>query len=148
MEKIDNVLILYVEDDPAHAEFTLRNFRKHHIGRQIIHLDDGLQALDYLFFRGNYSSAESAPRPDLIILDLRLPKVDGLEVLKTIKTDENLRCIPVIILTTSDAELDKSQAYHFYANSYLVKPLDVSKFSYMIESLGLYWNMWNQFAKC
>jgi CheY-like chemotaxis protein len=148
MESIENLQILYVEDDPAHAEFTMRNFRKHRIGKEIVHVDDGLEALDYLFYRGKYSNHQSAPRPELIVLDLRLPKVDGLEVLKTIKTDEFLRCIPVVILTTSEADTDITRAYRYYANSYLQKPLDVSKFSDMIGAFGLYWEMWNKYAGC
>jgi CheY-like chemotaxis protein len=148
MESVENLHILYVEDDPAHAEFTIRNFRKHQIGKEIIHVDDGLEALDYLFYRGKYSDHESAPRPELIVLDLRLPKIDGLEVLKKIKEDEELHCIPVIILTTSEADTDISRAYKYHANSYLQKPLDSSSFSNMIGTFGHYWEIWNKFAGC
>jgi two-component system, response regulator len=147
MEQVETMTILYIEDDPAHAEFTMRYFNKSNIGKRIIHLSDGQQALDYLFNRGEYSDEEKAPRPNLILLDLRLPKVDGLEVLKIIKSDEFLRRIPTVILTTSEAEADISKAYHYYANSYLVKPLDFVKFSNMIESLGLYWVMWNKYSE-
>lgn len=94
----DALVILYVEDDPAHAAFTIRYFKKNRIGNQITHLTDGRQALDYLFCLGIYSDVKSAPRPHLILLDLRLPKIDGLEVLKAIKLDEKLRCIPTIFL--------------------------------------------------
>lgn len=147
MEQTDTMIILYIEDDPAHAEFTMRHFNKNNIGKCIIHLSDGQQALDYLFNQGEYSDPEAAPRPHLILLDLRLPKVDGLEVLKIIKSDKILRRIPTVILTTSEAEADISRAYQYYANSYLVKPLDFEKFSNMIESLGMYWVMWNKYSE-
>jgi len=147
MERTETMIILYVEDDPAHAEFTMRHFNKNNIGKCIIHLSDGQQALDYLFNHGEFSDIEKAPRPHLILLDLRLPKVDGLEVLKIIKSDEILRRIPTVILTTSEAEVDISKAYKYYANSYLVKPLDFVKFSNMIESLGMYWVMWNKYSE-
>lgn len=146
METRELSLILYVEDDPAHAAFTMRFFKKSYIDNNIIHLPDGQQALDYLFYQGNYSDKQIAPRPQLILLDLRLPKVDGLEVLKKIKSDEILRCIPTVILTTSEAEIDRAKAYHNYVNSYLIKPLDITKFSNMIESFGLYWLNWNKYA--
>lgn len=144
MENHKPFLILYVEDDPAHAEFTKLSFKRKLNGCQITHLSDGQQALDYLFYHGKYSGMENTSRPDLILLDLRLPFVDGLEVLKKIKQDEKLRCIPTVILTTSESEIDKANAYRLHANSYLIKPMDASKFSYMIESFGNYWMVWNQ----
>jgi CheY-like chemotaxis protein len=147
MENGEPLLILYVEDDPAHAAFTIRYFKKSRIGNRIVHLTDGRQALDYLFCLGKYSNGENSPRPHIILLDLRLPKIDGLEVLKAIKLDEKLRSIPTVILTTSEAETDVAKAYHFYANSYLVKPLDITKFSNMIESLEFYWMVWNKHAE-
>lgn len=148
MESGEPVNILFIEDDPAHAEITLRNFKKSRIGNQIIHLQDGQQALDYLFHQGNYSDREKYPLPQLILMDLRLPKVDGLEVLEKIRSDEILRCIPTIILTTSEAEIDINKAYDYNVNSYLVKPLDVEKFSKMIETFGFYWIVWNKFMPC
>lgn len=146
MENEEPILILYVEDDPAHAEFTIRNFRKNNIPNTIVHVSDGEEALNYLFHRGDYT-LQNSTLPDLILLDLRLPKVDGLEVLKIIKEDELLRCIPIIILTTSEADRDRAKAYQSHVNSYLVKPLDIEKFSSMIQSLGLYWVSWNQYPE-
>lgn len=148
MEKGEPINILYVEDDPAHAEITIRNFKKNRIGNNLKHLSDGQQALDYLFRQGEYSNPETSPVPHLILLDLRLPKVDGLEVLEKIRADKELRCIPTIILTTSEAEVDITKAYDFNVNSYLVKPLDVEKFSKMIETFGFYWIVWNKFNPC
>jgi CheY-like chemotaxis protein len=148
MESGEPLVILFIEDDPAHAEITIRNFKKYRISNKLIHLSDGQQALDYLFRQGEFSDPESSPKPHLILLDLRLPKVDGLEVLERINNDPALRCIPSVILTTSDAEADISKAYDFNVNSYLVKPIDFDKFSKLIETFGFYWVVWNQYPPC
>ena len=145
MEQGEPLIILFVEDDPAHAEITMRNFKKHRISNRIIHLWDGQEALDYLFRNGQYSDVEKYPLPHLILLDLRLPKVDGIEVLEKINSNPGLRCIPTVILTTSEAEIDITKAYNFSVNSYLVKPLDYNQFSKMIESFGFYWVVWNKY---
>lgn len=142
------ITILFIEDDPAHAEITIRNFKKNRIWNNVIHLSDGQQALDYLFHQGIYSDEKAAPLPHLILMDLRLPKVDGLEVLEKIRANEELKCIPTVILTTSEAEGDISKAYNYNVNSYLVKPLDVEKFSKMIETFGFYWVVWNRYNPC
>jgi CheY-like chemotaxis protein len=148
MEEGNPLMILFIEDDPAHAEITLRNFKKNRITNQIIHLSDGQQALDYLLRHGDYSDPLKSPRPDIILMDLRLPKVDGMEILKEIRDDECLKNIPTVILTTSEAESDISRAYEFNVNSYLVKPLDLEKFSKLIETFGFYWVVWNKFPHC
>ena len=111
----------------------------------MINLTDGQAALDYLFRRNAYSDPDQSPRPDIILLDLRLPKVDGLEVLKTIKADKDIGHIPVVILTTSQTEKDVTQAYDNHANSYLVKPVDYTQFSKLMETFGFYWLAWNQY---
>ena len=139
--------ILLVEDDPAHAEIVRRNFEKSRIANRLIHVSDGQAALDYLYCSGDFSDPEQAPRPGLILLDLRIPKVDGLEVLKTIKGDDALSAIPVVILTTSAAESDLARAYECHANSYLVKPVDFGHFVELMEVLGYYWLVWNQHPK-
>ncbi len=141
------ITILLVEDDPAHAEIVRRNFEKSRIANHLIHVSDGQAALDYLYLRGPFSNPLQAPRPGLILLDLRLPKVDGLEVLKTIKADAALDQIPVVILTTSSAESDLARAYDCHANSYLVKPVDFTQFVELMEVLGYYWLVWNQYPK-
>ncbi len=148
MDKGEPITILFIEDDPAHAEITIRNFKKNRIGNNIVHLSDGQQALDYLFHQGNFSDQKTFPLPHLILMDLRLPKVDGLEVLEKIRASEELKCIPTVILTTSEAEGDISNAYNYNVNSYLVKPLDVDKFSKMIETFGFYWVVWNRYNPC
>jgi len=136
--------ILLVEDNEAHAELVRRSMEKSRISNKIYHVDDGEKALDYLFRRGDYQSPESSPRPNLILLDLRLPKVDGLEVLKQIR-ESKLNGMPVVILTSSEADADLAKAYKHNASSYLVKPLDFNKFSAMMNDLGFYWLCWNKY---
>ena len=143
--KGDPVEILLVEDDPAHAEIVKRNFESSLIANKMHHVTDGQLALDYLFRMNGYSDPATSPRPSLILLDLRLPKVDGLEVLKRIKADPELSRIPVVVLTTSSAEYDVVKAYDSHANSYLVKPVDFPQFVALMESLGYYWLAWNQY---
>ena len=141
------IIILLVEDDPAHAEIVRRNFVNFRMANrpvQLVHVADGEDALDYLFSRGKFQNPGHAPRPNLILLDLRLPKVDGLEVLKIVKADADLVSIPVVVLTTSSAEADVAKAYESHANSYLVKPMDLSQFNKLMDVLGFYWLVWNQ----
>lgn len=137
--------ILHVEDNADHAQLIARSLQKNRVANRIHHVLDGEEALDYLFLRGKYTSVELAPRPQIILLDLRLPKVDGLEVLRTIKTSDGLCAIPVVILTSSEAEKDVARAYEYHANSYLVKPVGFERFSELMEQLGFYWLAWNRF---
>ncbi len=137
--------ILLVEDNPAHAELVRRSFEDHRIANQIHHVSDGKAALAYLFRQGDYADPEQSPRPHVVLLDLRLPKVDGLEVLQQIRTSEELQAIPVVVLSTSGAERDVAQAYAWHANSYLVKPLDFAQFAQLMETLGYYWLRWNYY---
>ncbi len=139
------ITLLLVEDDPAHAEIVRRNLEDFRFANQILHVPDGQAALDYLFREGAFRVPATSPRPDLILLDLRLPKVDGLEVLRRIKEDENLKKIPTVVLTTSAAESDMLTAYDNGAGSYLIKPIDFDKFSTLMESFGYYWLAWNQY---
>lgn len=135
--------ILLVEDNPAHAELVIRSFESHRIANIIHHVTDGEQALDYLYHRGEYSDINKYVRPHVVLLDLRLPKVDGLTVLEKIKTSEDLVKMPVVILTTSASEVDVAKAYKYHANSYLVKPIDFDDFTNMMDDLGFYWLAWN-----
>ena len=139
------VTILLVEDDPAHAEIVRRNLESFRVANHIIHVEDGQAALDYLFHQGAYADAKSCPAPNLILLDLRLPKVDGLEVLRRVKEDAELKLIPTVVLTTSGAEADMISAYTHGVGSYLVKPVDFEKFSKLMEVFGFYWLAWNRF---
>ena len=138
------VQILLVEDDPDHAELIIRGLQDNGVANRIHHVSDGETALDYLFQRGEYADAETSPRPHLVLLDLRLPKIDGLEVLREIKADEGLRRIPVVVLTSSAAESDIAGAGDNYVNSYLVKPVEFDEFRRMMRDLGFYWLVWNQ----
>lgn len=133
------LLIVLVEDNPDHAELVIRNLEQHRIANRVVHLTNGQEALDYLLGKGVYVAQEANPPPQLILLDLRLPRVDGLEVLRILKSSATLACIPVVILTTSDAHQDKNKAYHYHANSYLVKPLGFDQFRQLIDALAAYW---------
>ena len=135
--------ILLIEDNLAHAEMVIRSLDEHHIANRVFHVSDGQTALDYLCRQAQFANPDDSPRPHLILLDLRLPRVSGLQVLKTIKNDPKLLQIPVVVLTTSNAERDLMTAYESYANSYLVKPINFDKFSKLIKDLGFYWLAWN-----
>ncbi|MBU2573477.1 MAG: response regulator [Elusimicrobia bacterium] len=138
MPKDEPVTILLVEDDPAHAEIVRRSLKNFRVANRIAHVKDGQAALDYLFRKGEYSNPETSPRPAIILLDLRLPKVDGLEVLRLIKEDAELIKIPALVLTTSAAESDVDIAYAHGAVSYLVKPVDARQFAGLMEAFCLY----------
>lgn len=141
------ILVLLVEDNADHAELVIRTMENHSVPTRIQHLSDGESALDYLLRRNTFSNPADSPRPHIILLDLRLPRVDGLEVLGTIKEDETLRGIPVIVLTTSDAEQDVKHAYERYVNSYLVKPVGFEDFSNLMNEISVYWLNWNKQAQ-
>ncbi len=134
------VRFLLVEDDDSHAVLVMRNLERARVVNTVDRVSDGAQAMAYL--RGETPFQERL-LPDVVLLDLKLPKVDGLEVLERIKTDERLRTIPVVILTTSDAERDRARAYNNHVNSYVVKPIDFGQFQNMIKDLGFYWAIWN-----
>jgi CheY-like chemotaxis protein len=136
--------VLLVEDNPDHAELVMRNMADFNVLNTIIHLEDGEAALDYLRGRGTYADRKQYPMPHLMLLDLRLPKVDGLEVLKEVKSDAALRPLPVVILTTSAAERDIAMAYEYHANSYVTKPVSFDDFSRLLKDLGFYWLAWNK----
>ncbi|MEW6515348.1 MAG: response regulator [candidate division FCPU426 bacterium] len=133
------VLILHVEDNPDHAKLVQICFLDHPVPNTIKHVSDGEAALDYLFRRGPFANPEASPIPKVILLDLRLPRMDGLEVLKIVKENERLRGIPVVVLTTSESDSDIRQAYQLHTNSYLVKPVDYESFSKMMNDMGSYW---------
>jgi two-component system, response regulator len=143
----DPLVILLVEDDPAHAEIVRRNLEDFRVANRIVHVEDGQVALDYLFRRNGYADPNTSPRPSLVLLDMRLPKVDGMEVLRQIRQDDELKLMPVIVLTTSAAENDVVGAYTQGATSYLVKPVDIEGFTKMMEAFGFYWLAWNRFPE-
>jgi two-component system, response regulator len=146
MSDLQEIEILLVEDNPSDAELTLRALKKSHLANQVVLVTDGEEALDFLFARRAYLGRSIEDRPKVILLDLKLPKVDGLEVLKAIKSDERTRTIPVVILTSSKEEGDMIASYSLGVNSYIVKPVDFDRFVAAIGHLGLYWLLLNQIS--
>jgi CheY-like chemotaxis protein len=135
--------ILLVEDNLPHAELVMRSLELHQIANRVYHVTDGEAALAYLFRQGMYADPLTSPRPHVVLLDLRLPRLSGLEVLREIRASSDLHTMPVVILTTSTAEQDVTRAYAQHANSYLVKPGDFAQFSQLMHDLGFYWLGWN-----
>jgi len=147
MENLNDVEILLVEDNPRDAELTLRTLRKHHLANHVVHVKDGQEALDWLFGAGAYAGRDTNLRPKVILLDLKLPKVDGLEVLRAMRADERTRCIPVVVVTSSREEQDVIRSYDLGVNSYIVKPVDFENFSAAVAAAGHYWLLINQQPK-
>ncbi len=139
-----DVEILLVEDNPSDAELTIRALKKHNLANKVYLVKDGAEALDFIYAEGEYSDRELGNRPKVILLDLKLPKVDGLEVLKRLKEDELTNMIPVVMLTSSKEEEDRVKSYNLGVNSYIVKPVDFDQFMAAIEDLGLYWLLLNK----
>lgn len=144
MDNSDIVDILLVEDNPHDAELTVRAIRKRNILNPFHVVEDGAEALDFLFCRGAYQERDCLKLPKVILLDLKLPKLNGLEVLKAVKSDERTRTIPVVVVTSSREDPDIKTAYALGANSYVVKPVDFGAFLDAMSSLGLYWLLVNQ----
>lgn len=144
MEQINEVDILIVEDNPTDAELTLRALNKNNLANKIFLVEDGEEALDFLYNRGKFTSRIKKDNPKVIFLDLKLPKVDGLEVLKIIKADNVLKLIPVVVLTSSNEESDIVESYKLGVNSYITKPVDFEKFMISIKEIGYYWLLLNQ----
>ncbi|HSY62167.1 MAG TPA: response regulator [Cytophaga sp.] len=136
--------ILLIEDNPYEAELTIRNLKKHHLANKLLHIDDGADALDFIFSEGKYKTNGIVQTPKLILLDLKLPKVDGLEILRRIKADSVTKMIPVVVLTSSNQEKDIIESYKLGANSYIVKPVDFDAFSKAVAELGMYWVLLNK----
>ena len=147
MNDLNIVEILLVEDDPNDAELTLRGLRKNNLANNIQVLTDGAEALDFFFCRGNFSNRSFQFPPKVILLDLKLPKVSGLEVLKIIKSDERTSRIPVVIVSSSRQEPDIQEAYKLGANSNVVKPVDFAQFVGAMNSISLYWLLVNEQLK-
>ena len=136
--------ILLVEDNPDDEALTLRALRKNHIANTVVVCRDGAEALDYLFGRGAYAERNARDTPQVVLLDLKLPKMDGLEVLRNIRADARTSMVPVVILTSSREDEDIARSYQLGANSYVRKPVDFVEFSEAARQLGMYWLLLNQ----
>jgi two-component system response regulator len=141
---MEDKMILLVEDNPDDEALTLRALKKNHIGNEVFVVRDGAEALDFLFCTEAYADRDPHDMPQIILLDLKLPKVDGLEVLGRIRADERTRLLPVVILTSSNEEQDLLEGYKKGANSYIRKPVDFNQFADAIRQLGLYWLVLNE----
>jgi two-component system response regulator len=140
----EEVEILLVEDNSKDAEMTQRALRKNNLGNKLHWVKDGAEALDYAFCRGEYSGRSAGRPPRLILLDIKMPKVDGIEVLRQLKADEKMRSVPVVVMTSSNEERDVVDSYRLGVNSYIVKPIEFSVFLEVVAKIGLYWVLTNR----
>ncbi len=138
--------VLLVEDNVYEAELTIRSLKKNNLGGRLLHLEDSQDAIDYIFAKGKYEGQMNALHLRLIILDLQLPKINGLDILKQIKSNEQTKSIPVVILTSSRMEKDITTGYEYGVNSYVVKPVNFEEYSQAVAELGSYWLQLNQIS--
>ncbi len=141
---MDSRIILLVEDNPKDEMLTLRSLKKCHVANQVVVVRDGAEALDYLFASGDYAERDLNDMPTVILLDIKLPKIDGLEVLRRLRADERYQLLPIVILTSSDEERDILAGYELGANSYVRKPVAFADFSRAVADLGRYWLLTNE----
>ena len=144
MNELTAVEILLVEDNPRDAELTIRALKKKNLANQLYHVENGREALDFLFGQGRYDGLDISNLPKIVLLDLKLPKVNGLEVLRALKSDERTRTIPVVIVTSSAEDPDMKAAYELGANSYVVKPVEFDGFIEAMTRVGIYWLLVNR----
>ena len=144
---IHDVDILLVEDNPDDAALVIRELKKNRLANNLIHLTDGAQALDFLFCRGEFSERKIEDKPKVIFLDLKMPKIDGLQVLHEIRADHRTRLIPVVVMTSSKEERDIANTYSQGVNAYVVKPVEFDSFSKAVTELGMFWLLVNQSPK-
>lgn len=137
------VEILLVEDNPTDAELAIRSLKKSGLANNLVWVKDGAEALDFLFCRGNYAGRDTGCTPHVILLDLRLPKVDGMEVLRTVKNHEHTKHIPVVVLTSSKEDRDITESYELGVNSFISKPVEFEAFAKTVAELGMYWLLIN-----
>jgi two-component system response regulator len=143
MNDHDIVEVLLVEDNPQDAELTIRALKRHNLANRLIHVEDGAEALDFLFGRGKYEGRRIDISPKVVLLDLKLPKVNGLEVLRSMKSDPRLQTIPVVMVTSSAEHPDVKAAYNLGANGYVIKPVQFDSFMEAMSKVGIYWLMVN-----
>ena len=144
MNAAHEIEILLVEDNSHDAELTIRVLTRRHLANKLVLLKDGAEALDFIFGTGAYAGRDTSQHPKVVLLDLKLPKVDGLEVLRAIKTDRSTRTIPVVIMTSSQEQQDVMESYDLGVNGYVVKPVEFDQFSKVVSDLGCYWVLLNQ----
>jgi two-component system, response regulator len=144
MTHLEDAEILLVEDNPSDFELTMRALQKQNLASKVFHVKDGAEALEFIFATGAFVKRKVDNRPKVVLLDLKLPKVDGIEVLRRIKTDARTKDTPVVMLTSSQEERDVLESYHLGANSYIVKPVDFSNFVHAVSELGVYWGLLNK----
>jgi CheY-like chemotaxis protein len=135
--------ILYAEDSPADVELTLAALEENHLANEVVAVNDGVEALDYLYRRGEFAARE-AGNPAVVLLDLKMPRMDGLEVLRQVKNDPDLRTIPVVIMTSSREERDVVESYRLGVNAYVVKPVDFDQFAAAVKEVGMFWAVVNE----
>lgn len=143
-DAMKEVEILLVEDNPTDAELAMRALKKNNLANKLVWVKDGAEALDFIFSTGAYSDRNKHDGPKVILLDLRLPKVDGMEVLRRIKNDEHARTIPVVVLTSSKEDRDVAESYRLGVNSYISKPVEFDEFAKVVSELGMYWLLVNK----
>jgi CheY-like chemotaxis protein len=143
-ERENHKVILLVEDNPDDEALAIRALKRHHIGNEIVVAHDGVEALDYLFGTGMYADRDIANKPSVVLLDLKLPRIDGLEVLRRVREDPRTKFLPIVVLTTSSEEGDLLNSYSLGCNSYICKPVDFVQFSEAIRQLGMYWLLMNE----
>jgi two-component system response regulator len=143
----EKVEILLVEDNPHDAEMTIRALKKANLANKLIHVKDGAEALDFIFAKGSFADREVENKPKVILLDIKMPKIDGIEVLRQIKLNNSTKAIPVVIMTSSKEEQDIITSYNLGVNSYVVKPVDFDGFAKAVSELGFYWLITNQAAE-
>lgn len=144
VDQMKGVEILLVEDNPNDAELAIRALKKNHLANDIMWVKDGAEALDYIFATGAHADRDVSRPPKVILLDLHLPKVDGMDVLARIKADERTKMIPIVVLTSSKEDRDVAESYHLGVNSYISKPVDFNAFTKIVADLGLYWLLVNR----
>lgn len=144
MNAFDNVEILLVEDNQHDAEMTIRALREEHFLNRLFWVKDGVEALDFVYCRGDYESRNAEQLPKLMLLDLKMPRVDGIEVLRELKADERTRKIPIVVMTSSEEDRDLVESYKTWVNGYVTKPLHFSEFMQAVAKIGMYWLLVNQ----
>lgn len=144
LQNMNEVEVLLVEDNPSDAELTMRALKKKNLANKLVHVKDGAEAIDFVFAQGAYAGRRVENGPKVVLLDLKLPKMDGIEVLRKIKSDERTRMIPVVVMTSSREDRDLTECYHLGVNGYVVKPVEFEDFARAVSELGLYWLLLNE----